>query len=133
MFTEFYPGASHNVHAQYLYFGYHGFSNLTKFIWVAISMNLLATTILLIERLRSKRILLWAACVLTIAGIYIEKGVGLIFTGFTPDPIGEFVEYSPNLGEALVSFGVLALGGLMFTVMVKVTISIQTDKMPKKP
>ncbi len=133
VFTEFYPGAAHNTHAQYLFFGYHGFSNLTGFIWTAISMNFVATTIFLVEWTRKKRVLLWLGCVLTIAGIYIEKGVGLIFTGFTPDPIGQMVEYSPNLGEMLVSFGVLALGAMMFTVMAKVATSIQSNKMHKEP
>lgn len=128
LFTEFYPGATHNIHARYLYLGVGEHNMLTKFIWTAISMNIVATAILQVRWLRENKGVLITACLITIGGIWTEKGMGLIFPGFTPDPLGQFVEYVPNGGEVLVNFAVVALGALMFTLMGKVAIAIQTGE-----
>ena len=40
-----------------------------------------------------------AACVLSIVGIWIEKGMGLIVPAFIPTPLGEIVEYTPTLAR----------------------------------
>jgi molybdopterin-containing oxidoreductase family membrane subunit len=39
VFHEFYTGALHSASAYYLYFGLHGHSMLTAFIWTAIAFN----------------------------------------------------------------------------------------------
>ncbi len=126
VFHEFYTGALHSASAYYLYFGLHGHSMLTAFIWTAIAFNVTATTIFLIPKLRNDNRVLFAGCGLTLVGIWIEKGMGLIFPGFIPDPLGEIVEYAPNAGEIIVSLGIAALGAFLFTLMAKITIAIQT-------
>jgi hypothetical protein len=37
------------------------------------------------------------------AGIWIEKGMGLIVPGFIPSPIGEVTEYYPTFVEWLMT------------------------------
>ena len=128
-FIELYPGTSHSIHAQYLYFGINGHDTLTKAIWTAVALNVVATIIFEVKALRERRTAIFVACVMTILGIWTEKGMGLIFPGFIPSPLGELVEYLPNIGEILVSVAVFALGALMFTVMVKVSIAIQTGEL----
>lgn len=132
LFTEFYPGTTHNIHAQYLYFGLHGHTSLTRFIWPAIIMNCIATILFQIDWIRQRQPYLLFACALSVMGIWIEKGIGLIFAGFTPNPLGQLVEYEPNLEEIVVNLAVIALGTAMFTVMAKVAIAIQSDKMPNE-
>lgn len=127
LFTEFYPGTTHNIHAQYLYFGLHGHTSLTRFIWPAIAMNCVTTTLFQLNWVRQREPLLLTTCALSVMGIWIEKGIGLIFAGFTPNPLGQVVEYEPNLEEILVNLAVIAIGAMMFTVMAKVAIAIQTD------
>ena len=39
-------------------------------------------------------------CLATYAGVYIEKGMGLIIPGLTPDTLGEIYEYYPTITEA---------------------------------
>jgi Ni/Fe-hydrogenase subunit HybB-like protein len=133
VFGEFYAGSLHSASAHYLYFGLHGHNMLPKWIWTAIAFDVTATVIYLVPALRNNRKVLYAACGLTIVGIWIEKGMGLIFPGFTPNPLGEIIEYSPNAGELFVNLGVVALGALMFTVMAKVTIAIQTGDLRWEP
>ncbi|MBX3125868.1 MAG: polysulfide reductase NrfD [Polyangiaceae bacterium] len=129
VFHEFYTGALHSASAYYLYFGLHGHSMLTSFIWTAIAFNVTATAIFLLPKLRNNQKILFAGCGLTIVGIWIEKGMGLIFPGFIPNPLGEIVEYTPNAGEIIVSLGIVALGAFLFTIMAKVTIAIQTGEL----
>jgi molybdopterin-containing oxidoreductase family membrane subunit len=56
--------------------------------------------------------------------VYIEKGMGLIIPGLTPDALGEIYEYTPTLTELRVAAGVFALGFLVFTLMLKVAVPI---------
>jgi molybdopterin-containing oxidoreductase family membrane subunit len=129
VFHEFYTGRLSSASAQYLYFGLHGHDQLTKIIWSAVAMNTVATIILLSNKTKILSPAHFIACGLTIFGIWIEKGMGLIFPGFTPTPLGEIVEYFPSLPEVAVNVGVLAVGMLLFTIMAKVTIGIQMGQL----
>ncbi len=129
VFYEFYTGKLTSASAQYLYFGLHGYHGLTVIIWSAVAMNTVAMIILLSSRMKLLSWVHFLACGLTIFGIWIEKGMGLIFPGFTPTPLGEIVEYFPSMAEVAVNVGVLALGMLLFTLMAKVTIGILTGEL----
>jgi len=61
-------------------------------------------------------------------GRRIEKGPDFVIPGFVPDPLGEIHEYIPNLLKLMVSFGIWALGLLVFTLPMKVAIPIETGK-----
>jgi len=63
-------------------------------------------------------------CLATYAGLYIEKGMGLIIPGLTPDTLGEIYEYYPTITELRVAAGIFALGFLVFTLMLKVAVPI---------
>lgn len=129
VFQEFYTGSLHSASAYYLYFGLHGHAMLPAFIWTALTFNVLATTIFLVPKLRQIPKLMYLGCGLTIVGIWTEKGMGLIFPGFVPNPLGEIVEYAPNAGEIILNVGILALGAFIYTAMAKVTIAIQSGEL----
>lgn len=137
IFQEFYTGSLHAASAHYLYFGLHGHAMLPAFIWTALTFNVTATIIYLVPKLRQNRKLVYLACMLTVTGIWTEKGMGLIFPGFVPNPLGEIVEYAPNAGEIIVSVAIVALGAFLYSAMAKVTIAIQTGDLrlgsPDKP
>jgi len=63
-------------------------------------------------------------CLATYAGVYVEKGMGLIIPGLTPDTLGEIYEYAPTLNELRVAAGIFAIGFLLFTLMLKVAVPI---------
>ena len=125
LFTEFYGQTAHSASIQYLFFGLHGHHALVPWIWTAVGLNLIAVTLLSIHPLRQRRMLLNLACVLTILGIWIEKGLGLVVPGFIPSPLGNIVEYVPTLLEIGVSVGIWAIGILIFTVLVKIALPIE--------
>lgn len=66
---------------------------------------------------------------LTYAGVYVEKGMGLIIPGLTPDTLGEICEYYPPITELRVAAGHFAHGFFIFTLMLIVAVPISLNKL----
>jgi Ni/Fe-hydrogenase subunit HybB-like protein len=129
VFKEFYTNSSHILSARYLFFGIHGHKMLVPYIWSAILMELFAIFVLLTPNLRNNWKFMRVACVMAFVGIWVEKGMGLIVPGFIPTPLGDLVEYTPSKIEILVSLGIWSFGALIFTMMGKVIIAIETGEL----
>ncbi len=128
LYKEYYSGTVHIESFKYLFQGLHGHNQLVPWIWTAMAMNVTAFFLFLIPFTRKRFKTLNLGCLLIIIGVWIEKGPGLIIPGFVPDPLGEIYDYMPNLLELMVSFGIWATGLLVFTLLMKVAIPIQTGK-----
>jgi molybdopterin-containing oxidoreductase family membrane subunit len=128
IYKEKYSATAHIASMNYLYSGLHGHDQLVPWIWVAVILNSLAFLILIIPTFRKNLITLNTACIMLFIGVYIEKGMGLVFPGFIPGTLGEIYDYFPNALEFLVSLGVWAVGMLIFTVLAKVAIAIKTGE-----
>lgn len=124
VFTDLYNQAGHSASLVYLLFGMRGFHGLVPWFWASVGLSIAAVGILSIYPLQKKLWLLNVACVLTVIGVWIEKGMGLVIPGFIPTPIGEIVEYAPTLTEMLVALGIVACGMLVLTLLLKVAIPI---------
>lgn len=129
MFTELYSQTSHSASARYLYFGLHGHHALVPWIWSAIALNVVAAAIFLSSSTRTQLWRIDIACVLTMVGIWIEKGLGLIVPGFVPSTLHEMVEYLPNALEWKVTLGIWAFGLLVFTVGIKLAVAVFSGRM----
>jgi molybdopterin-containing oxidoreductase family membrane subunit len=123
-FKEFYAGGEHVVFTQYYWLGLGRYNALVPYAWAALAFNFTAFLLLLIPRTRRNFITLNLGCLLVYSGTYIEKGIGLLVPGFTPDTLGQISEYTPSLSELLIAAGVFSLGFLLYTVMVKVAVPI---------
>ncbi|HND28955.1 MAG TPA: polysulfide reductase, partial [Myxococcota bacterium] len=86
--------------------------------------NLLAAILLLPSSFPEHRTRIDIACGLTFVGIWIEKGMGLVIPGFVPSTLHELVPYSPSLVEWKVVVGIWALGLMLFTLGLKVTVAV---------
>jgi molybdopterin-containing oxidoreductase family membrane subunit len=126
VFTEFYAETSHSIHARFQWFGIHGSSNIAIYTWTAFCFNVMALIIFLVPKLRFNMQVLTVGCVFSFCGIYIEKGMGLLLPGLTPDTLGEVYAYAPSAIEVLVGIGIWAVGALLFTWMTRVAIAITT-------
>ena len=129
LFTEFYNEGHHAASARYLFLGLHGHGVLVPWIWTGIGMLAVAVFILMVHPLRRQPILLLLACVLTAAGVWIEKGMGLVIPGFVPTTMGEVYEYLPNFLEVSVALMVWAVGLLLVTVMMKIAVAVECGDM----
>jgi len=128
IFKEYYSQTVHIASFKFLFEGLHGHKQLVPWIWAAMTMNVIAFFIFLIPQTRKRITTLNLGCLLTIIGVWIEKGPGFVIPGFVPDPLGEIVQYLPNSLELMVSFGIWATGLLIFTLLMKVAIPIETGK-----
>lgn len=124
VFVEFYTGGSHTSAATYLYFGLHGHNALVPWIWASVAMTIVAAVLLLRPRVEESRWALNLACVLAFAGIWIEKGMGLVIPGFIPSALHEVVEYVPTLLEWQITAGIWAFGLMIYTVSVKLAVNV---------
>ena len=130
VFKEFYSGNLHVVSSKYLFVGLHGHHALVPWIWTAITFNLIAMVLLLLPVSRSLR---WLnlTCVLCIAGIWIEKGMGLVIPGFIPTPLGQIVEYTPSFNETLICLGIWAFGLLCYTIFLRMAVPILQGRLSR--
>ncbi len=129
VFREFYSGTSHLVHHQYLFFGLHGHAPIAAYAWLSLICSVLAFFLFLIPKTRKNVVLLNAGAIMIYIGVYVEKGVALVIPGFTPTSLGGIYEYAPSLTELAVSSAIFSFGFLLFTLMVKVAISIMNGRL----
>ena len=124
VFTEFYAQTSHSVHARFQWFGTHGDTSIAVYTWAAFCLNVLALIIFMVPKFRLNLQVLTVGCVFSFSGIFIEKGMGLLLPGLTPDALGEVYAYAPSVTEVLVGTGIWSVGALLFTLMVRVANAI---------
>ncbi len=124
VFKEVYSDTHHLKHLEYLYFGLEGHTALVPWAWTSFVCNVAAFVLFVVPRLREKALWLNAGCVLIFAGVFIEKGIGLVVPGYTPSVLGEIYEYAPSTTELLVSAGIFGIGALLFTATTRVAIAV---------
>jgi molybdopterin-containing oxidoreductase family membrane subunit len=128
VFREFYAETAHTIHARFQWFGLGDGGGIAVYTWFALAAEVVALVIFLVPALRHRTSLLATACALSFAGVFIEKGLGLLLPGMTPDVIGEVYHYVPSGHEVLVGVGVWGVGALLFTAMLKVSVAISTGE-----
>ncbi len=126
MFKEYYSATEHLLYTQYLWFGIGPHRALVPFAWLSLACSLVAFLLVLVPRTRRNWTTLNLGCLLIFAGVYIEKGMGLVIPGMTPDTLGEIYEYTPTVNEWMVAAGVFGVGFLIFTLLVKISVPILT-------
>ena len=124
VFKEYYSATEHLIHMQYMFTGVQGHDSIVPYMWAAVIASVIAFVLFLIPQTRRNPITLNLGCLLIYSGVYIEKGMGLVIPGMTPDTLGEIYEYVPSMNEVWIAMGVFAVGFLMFTLMVKIATPI---------
>jgi molybdopterin-containing oxidoreductase family membrane subunit len=123
-FKEYYSDSQHLVYTRYWFSGLGAHRTLVPYAWSAVTLNVLAFLLFILPAARRHWLTLNLGCLAIYSGCYIEKGMGLIIPGLTPDTLGEIYEYSPSLIELRVAAGAFAVGFLVFTLMLKVAVPI---------
>ena len=122
--VELYARTEHANGLYYLMFGLHGLTGLVPWFWSAVVLMLTSFVLLLIPAVRHDMNKLPWVCAMAFAGIWIEKGMGLIVPGFIPSPIGEVTEYHPTIFEWMMVLGIWAFGFFILTILLKGAIGI---------
>jgi Ni/Fe-hydrogenase subunit HybB-like protein len=124
LFKEYYSATEHLLYTQYFWGGIGEHKALVPYAWLSLVCSVVAFVLFLIPQTRKRFVTLNLGCLLIWAGVYIEKGMGLIIPGMTPDTLGEIYEYRPTLTEWAVAGGIFGIGFLVFTVLVKIAVPI---------
>lgn len=127
-----YTTTSHLAPLKYLLVGLEKegvvYNTLTPYMWVGIILQVIAAVLLLFPKTRKNFTTLNIACVFVILGILIEKGLILVIAGFVPTPLGEIWEYHFTLPEIAITLGIWALGTLIWTLLLKAAIAIESGE-----
>ncbi len=133
VFKEVYSDTHHLKHLEYLFVGLEGKTALVPWAWTSVALNVIAFVLFLVPRTRKDVRTLNIGCVMIFAGVFIEKGIGLVVPGFTPSVLGEIYEYSPTWTEIGVSLGIFGVGALLFTFTSRVAIAVTNGELVMRP
>ena len=128
VFVAFYsqiPG--HMDHIKYLFFGLHGHAAYVPWMWASISLMVIGIILTVVPFTRKNEGVLAVACVVIFLGTWIDKGLGMIAGGFTPNPLDEVNEYIPTVPEITIALGVWAMGFLILTALFKIAVSVKEE------
>jgi molybdopterin-containing oxidoreductase family membrane subunit len=129
IFTVFYSQIpEHMQHFQYLFFGLHGHYALVPWMWAAVILAAVALILLINPRTRQNETLLGVACASVFISLWIEKGLGLVVTGFIPSPLEKIIEYFPTGPEVAITIGIWALGLLILTFLYKIAVAVKAEE-----
>jgi molybdopterin-containing oxidoreductase family membrane subunit len=124
LFKEYYSATEHLLYTKYFWQGIGEHRALVPYAWLSLGASVAAFVLFLIPRTRTNYVTLNLGCLLIWAGVYIEKGMGLIIPGFTPSTLGQIYPYTPTVTEWGIAVGVFGIGFLVFTTLVKIAVPI---------
>jgi molybdopterin-containing oxidoreductase family membrane subunit len=124
LFKEYYSATEHLRYTQYLWTGIGEHRALVPYAWLSLVCSVAAFVLFLVPASRRRFVTLNLGCLLIWAGVYIEKGMGLIMPGMTPDTLGQIYEYRPTATEWAIAVGIFGIGSLVFTMLVKIAVPI---------
>ncbi len=128
VFTVFYSQIpEHKKHFEYLFFGLHGKGALVPWMWTSVILAGISLLLLLNPATRKNDTFLALACVAVFISLWIEKGLGLVITGFIPSPLEAVTQYFPTGPEVMITLGIWAMGFLILTVLYKIALSVKEE------
>ncbi|MDY6878725.1 MAG: NrfD/PsrC family molybdoenzyme membrane anchor subunit [Desulfatiglans sp.] len=128
VFTAFYsaiPGHTHSF--VYLFAGLEGHAKLVPWMWTSAGFAVVALILLIVPATRRKEDTLAIGCAAVIISSWIDKGLGLVIGGFTPNPFDRVFEYWPTTPEVLITIGVWATGFFVLTILFKIAVSVKEE------
>ncbi len=128
LFTAFYSQIPEHMNPIiFLFKGLHGHGRLAPWMWTAAVFAFISLLLLIIPHTRRNEDTLLIACISVIIATWIDKGLGLVIGGFTPNPFGRITDYWPTKPEVMISIGVYAVGFLVLTLLYKMAVSVKEE------
>ncbi len=94
-------------------------------MWVSAILAIVAIILLVNPKTRQREGILIFSSIAVFLSLWIEKGLGLVVTGYIPSPLDKVTEYLPTVPEILIALGVYGIGALIITILYKIVISIR--------
>ena len=128
LFTTFYgqiPG--HMDHFRYLFTGLEGHRMIANWMTVSAVLACISLILLIIPGTRQRESTLAVACGGVFMSLWIEKGLGLVVTGFVPSPLEAITDYIPTGPEVAITIGVWAMGFMLITIFYRIFVSVRNE------
>ena len=129
LFTAFYsniPGHMEPIHV--LFFGHGGHLLWVSYwMWAAVIMAFGCLAILIPPKLRTHPTLMPIALAMLVAASWIDKGLGLLIGGFTPNMFEAITPYMPTGKEIAVALGVYAVGALVVSLLWRIALGVKKE------
>lgn len=129
LFTSFYSGIpGHAEPIRYLFSGHDGHLPWVSYwMWAAVIMAFGCLVILIPPQWRTHPTLMPIALIMLVLASWIDKGLGLLVGGFTPNMFEAVTPYMPTAKEIAVALGVYAIGALVLSLLWKVALGIKRE------
>jgi len=111
----------------FLFSGFEGHTYMTPFMWTASFFAITSLFLLIPPKWRENRDILVPALVLLVIGTWLDKGMGLIAAGFTPNPFEKVTEYLPTGPELMIALMIYAVGGFVLTILWKIALEVRAE------
>jgi molybdopterin-containing oxidoreductase family membrane subunit len=96
-------------------------------MWISAILGVASLVFLYVPKFRSNEKILFYTCIAIFISIWIDKGLGMVVTGFIPTPLGKVANYWPTIPEFLISLGIWAIGFFLITIFYKIALSIRKE------
>jgi molybdopterin-containing oxidoreductase family membrane subunit len=96
-------------------------------MWTSAVLAFAALCILTIPQIRRNDGWLAIACIFVFVSLWIEKGLGLVVTGFIPSPLEKITEYVPTGPEIAITLGIWAVGLIILTLLYRIFVAVRRD------
>ena len=129
VFTAFYsgiPGHQHPFGA--LYGGGHGHPLwVTTWMWAAVVMAVVSFLLIAFPSTRDNNSILPFTLIMLVIASWIDKGLGMLIAGFTPNPFEGITVYAPSFAELTISLGIYAVGALVVSLLWKIALDVKKE------
>jgi molybdopterin-containing oxidoreductase family membrane subunit len=126
IFTAFYSNMPGHMHPITFLFA-HADPTLVTLMWTFLAFAAISIILLVTPKFRNNLKLLPYTLIILVIATWLDKGLGLVIGGFTPNPFHAITPYWPTGKELLVSMMVYAIGALIVTVLFKIATSVKQE------
>jgi len=129
VFTSSYSGVPGlGVAKTALFFGRDGqFFWINAWMWASVAMAIVSFLLLAFPGTRDNEKLLPYTLLILVVSTWIDKGLGMLWGGFTPNPFGTITLYTPTFSEIMIAIGVYAIGALVLSLLWKIALDVKKE------
>jgi molybdopterin-containing oxidoreductase family membrane subunit len=129
IFTAFYSSIPGHMHPMVALFAGHDGHSLwiNTWMWVAVIFAIVSFLLIAFPSTRDNQALLPFTLLILVIATWIDKSLGMMIGGFTPNVFEEITVYTPTFAEILVVLGVYGVGALIISLLWKIAIEVKRE------
>ncbi len=129
VFTAMYSQVPGHMHPLTFLFSGHGGHGawINGWMWTAVFLAIFCLILLVVPSLRNNEAILPYSLIMLVIASWIDKGLGLMIGGFTPNMFDGVTLYTPSFIELSVGLGIYAVGLLVLSCLWKIALAVKKE------